>query len=227
MRTRRMSTSDDPRVGQLVTTTGPKRVVWDTNTNVLKLHDSTNDLTTRDTRPNHTTTGLALWSSLTLETGSHPWVPAGHPQCTGAHHDGEAVDGPKPPQVTRKPLRAPTWLRSKCERTSWLIKRGRNVRDCQCDDSRMAYSIESLDHTQFEQKESTQQIADHRDMTEDYKDHLSNSRVRTKDTMGKRAISLGSGVSEEHSRSSINLTEELSQETSSARRLNELTNQAF
>ena len=52
-----------------------------------------------------TTTGLALWSSVTLETRSHPWVPAGHPQCTGAHHDGKAVDGPIPPQVTRKPLR--------------------------------------------------------------------------------------------------------------------------
>ena len=66
--------------------------------------------------------------------------------------------------------------------------------------------------TQFEQKGSIQQIADN-------KDQLSNNRAR--------AASLGSGVSEEHSRSSINLTEELSQETSSARRLNELTNQAF
>ena len=56
-----------------------------------RLHE---DLTRRDTRPNHTTTGLALWSSLTLETRSHPWAPAGHPQYTGAHHDGEAVDGP-------------------------------------------------------------------------------------------------------------------------------------
>ena len=36
------------------------------------------DLALRDTRPNHTTTGLALWSSLTLETRSHPWVLAGH-----------------------------------------------------------------------------------------------------------------------------------------------------
>ena len=51
-------------------------------------------LTARDARNNHTTTGLALWSSLTLETRSHPWVPAGHPQYTGAHHDGKAVDGP-------------------------------------------------------------------------------------------------------------------------------------
>ena len=60
------------------------------------------DRTTRDTRPSHTTTGLALLSSLTLETRSHPWVPAGHPQYTGAHHDEKAVDGPKPPQLTRK-----------------------------------------------------------------------------------------------------------------------------
>ena len=36
-------------------------------------------------------------------------VPAEHPQYTGAHHDGKAVDGPKPPQLTRKLLRTPTW----------------------------------------------------------------------------------------------------------------------
>ena len=63
-----------------------------------RLHE---DVTTR--------TGLALWSGLTMETGSHPWVPAGHPQYTGAHHDGKAVDGPKPPQLTRKPLRTLAW----------------------------------------------------------------------------------------------------------------------
>ena len=74
----------------------------DTNTNVRKTPRLHEDRTTRDTRPNHTTTGLALLSSLTLETRSHPWVPAGHPQYTGAHHDGKAVDGPKPPQLTRK-----------------------------------------------------------------------------------------------------------------------------
>ena len=45
-------------------------------------------------RPSHTTTGLALWSSLTLETRSHRWVPAGHPQYTGAWFAREAVDGP-------------------------------------------------------------------------------------------------------------------------------------
>ena len=74
MRTGRMSVSDDPRVGQLVATTGPKRCNHSC-TKIQRLHE---DLTTRDTRSNHTTTGLALWSSLTLETGSHPWVPAGH-----------------------------------------------------------------------------------------------------------------------------------------------------
>ena len=47
------------------------------------------------------------------------------------------------------------------------------MRDRQCDDSRMAYCI---DQTQFEQKESTEQIADYKDMTEDYKDQLSNSK---------------------------------------------------
>ena len=62
-----------------------------------------------DTRPNHTTTGMALLCSLTLETRSHPWVPAGHPQYTGPWFAREAVDGPKPPQPTRKPLRTLTW----------------------------------------------------------------------------------------------------------------------
>ena len=75
-------------------------------TKVPRLHD---DLITRDTRPNHTTTGLALWSSLTLETRSHPRVPAGHPQYTGAWFVRKAVDGPIPPQRTRKPLRTLTW----------------------------------------------------------------------------------------------------------------------
>ena len=51
-------------------------------------------------------TGLAFWSSLTLETRSHPWVLAGHPQYTGTHHDGKAVDGPIPQQ--ENPLRTPT-----------------------------------------------------------------------------------------------------------------------
>ena len=55
------------------------------------------------------------------------------------------------------------------------------MRDRQCDDSRMAYCI---DQTQFEQKESTEQIADYKDMTKDYKDQLSNSRVRTKVSKG-------------------------------------------
>ena len=59
-------------------------------------------------RPNHTKTGLALWSSLTLETRSHPRVLAGHPQYTGAWFAREAVDGPKPPQPIRKPLRTLT-----------------------------------------------------------------------------------------------------------------------
>ena len=77
---------------------------WDTRT----FHASTaTPLNTRhETQPH--TTGLALWSSLTLETRSHPWVPAGLPQHTGAHHDGEAVDGPTPPQTTSdstRPLR--------------------------------------------------------------------------------------------------------------------------
>ena len=107
-------------------------------------------------------------------------------------------------------------------RTDHGAGKDEHLRDRQCDDRWMAYCIESLDQTQFEQKESTQQIADYKDMTEDYKDQLSNNRAPTKDSKGKRAASLGSGVSEEHSRSSINLTEELSQETSSALRLNEL-----
>ena len=56
--------------------------------------------------------------------------PARHPQYTGAHHDGKAVDGPKPPEVTRKPLRTPTWKRSPgC--TYGQV----DVRDRQCDDS--------------------------------------------------------------------------------------------
>ena len=107
MRMRRMSTSVDPRVGQLVTRPS-RRGVWECKhycTKAPRLHD---DLTTRDTRPDHTTTGLALWSSLTLETRSHPWVPAGHPQYTGACFARKVVDGPKPPQVTRKSLRTLT-----------------------------------------------------------------------------------------------------------------------
>ena len=105
MRTGRMIISDDPRVGQLVATTGPKRCNHSC-TKIQRLHE---DLTTRDTRSNHTTTGLALWSSLTLETRSHPWAPAGLPQYTGAWFAREAVDGPKPPQPIRKPLRTLTW----------------------------------------------------------------------------------------------------------------------
>ena len=63
---------------------------WDS----LIFHVSTMTSRKRDTRPNHTTTGLALSSSLTLETRSHPWVAAGHPQYTGAWFAKEAVDGP-------------------------------------------------------------------------------------------------------------------------------------
>ena len=33
---------------------------------------------------------------LVLETRSHPQVPAGHPQFTGAWFDRKAVDGPQP-----------------------------------------------------------------------------------------------------------------------------------
>ena len=59
MRTRRMSTSVDPRVGQLAATTVPKRSV---GIQTLMYESSTSPQ-----RP---------WSSLTLETRSHPWVPA-------------------------------------------------------------------------------------------------------------------------------------------------------
>ena len=47
------------------------------------------------TNPKHNRTNRvgALISSH-LETRSHPWVPAGHPQYTGALHGGPAVDGP-------------------------------------------------------------------------------------------------------------------------------------
>ena len=103
MCTRRTNTSVDLRVGQLVTRPC-RREVWECKhqcTKAPRLHDH---LSTRDTRPNHTTTGLALWSSLTLETRSHPWVPAGHPQYTGAHNDGKAMDGPIPPQRLTNPL---------------------------------------------------------------------------------------------------------------------------
>ena len=51
---------------------------------------------------------------------------------------------------------------------------------------------------QFEQKESTQQIAD-------YKAQSSNNRAGTKDLKGNEQQVLLSGVSEDHSRSSINL----------------------
>ena len=71
-----------------------------------RLHD---DFTTRGTRPNHATTGLALWSSLTLETRSHPWVRAGHPQYMGAWFARKAVDGPIPPQRLTNALRTLTW----------------------------------------------------------------------------------------------------------------------
>ena len=57
------------------------------------------------------------------------------------------------------------------------------MRDRQCDDCRRAYCIESRDQTQFEQ-ELTQQIADYKDMTEDYKDQLSNNRAFTNDLKG-------------------------------------------
>ena len=89
MRTRWMSTSADPRVGQLATRPC-RRGMWEyKHTKAPRLHG---DLTTRDTRPNHTTTVLALWSSLTLETRSHPWVLAGHPQYTGAWFARKAVE---------------------------------------------------------------------------------------------------------------------------------------
>ena len=38
----------------------------------LRSQSGKNDKGSEHTRPNHTTTGLALWSSLTLETRSHP-----------------------------------------------------------------------------------------------------------------------------------------------------------
>ena len=114
MRMRRTRTSVDPRVGQLVTRPCRRGVSEYKHlcTKASRLHD---DLTTRDTRPNHTTTGLALWSSLTLETRSHPWVPAGHPQYTGAWFARKAVDGPIPPQRTRNALRTLTVLDTKIE----------------------------------------------------------------------------------------------------------------
>ena len=61
------------------------------NTDELKLHVATMPALHEDLRA--TRTGLALsytWSDLTLETGSHPWVLAGHTQYTGhIHHDGK------------------------------------------------------------------------------------------------------------------------------------------
>ena len=85
-----------------------KRSCGNTNTHVRKLHVST--MTSQHaTRDPTTTTGLALWSSPTVETRSHPWVPAGHPQNTGAWFARKAVDGPIPPQLTRKQLCTLTW----------------------------------------------------------------------------------------------------------------------
>ena len=102
MRTRRMSVSDDPRVGQLVATTGPKRSV---GMQTLMCENSTTPRRPHNTRHETQPQG---WSSLTLEIRSHPWVLAGHPQYTGAWFAREAVDGPKPPQPIRKPLRTLT-----------------------------------------------------------------------------------------------------------------------
>ena len=60
-----------------------------TNTTVRKLHDSkkTSQHATRDP---------------TLETRSHPWVPAGHPQYTGTHQDGKAVGWPNTTTTYKK-----------------------------------------------------------------------------------------------------------------------------
>ena len=51
-------------------------------------------LTSRPRHKQHTNKGwrsdlMPFWAS-----GAHPWVLAGHPQYTGAHHGGEAVDDP-------------------------------------------------------------------------------------------------------------------------------------
>ena len=73
---------------------------------------------TRDTRPNHTTMGLALLSSLTLEIRSNLWVPAGHPQYTCAWFAREAVDGPTSPQTASDRTRALRRLRTTLTRES-------------------------------------------------------------------------------------------------------------
>ena len=80
-------------VDQLATTTGSKRC-WE----IRVFHVSMMTSTTRDP-----TTQQQGWRSDLVS----PWGPdhtrgsrQGHPQYTGAHHDGEAVDVPTPPLTT-------------------------------------------------------------------------------------------------------------------------------
>ena len=71
-------------------------------------------------RPNHTTTGLAFWSSLTLETTSHPWVLAGHPHSARLPITmGMLWMARLPPRRLRNPLR--TLTRLDCNNTTDVL----------------------------------------------------------------------------------------------------------
>ena len=86
-----------------------RNVCGNTYSNVRRLHVST-------MTPQHATRDPTT-QQQGWRFGLVPWVPAGHPQCTGAWFAQKAVDGPIPPQRLTNPLLA--------------------VRERQCDDSRM------------------------------------------------------------------------------------------
>ena len=104
MRPRRMSTSVDPRAGQLVTRPC-RRGCGNTHTNVRKLHVSTmtSQHATRDPTTQQQGWRFGLVSPWRLDhtRGSRQ----DNPQCTGAWFARNAVDGPIPPQRTRNALR--------------------------------------------------------------------------------------------------------------------------
>ena len=84
---------------------------------------------------------------LILETRSHPWVPTGHPQNTGAWFAREAVDGPRPNHcahaaVSEKHLHSRAWLRS--HSTTTATTKTQTPRETTQEPSRHVQSGEAL-----------------------------------------------------------------------------------
>ena len=73
-----------------------RREVLEFNTRVQENTRPHNLTTSTDEQSHPTTHQQGCRSDLILETRSHPWVVAGHPQYTGAWFAREAVDGPQP-----------------------------------------------------------------------------------------------------------------------------------